>query len=974
MRNPSTQRNASDQYATQYNTINATANAALGRKKRAWEYVTGPGQQLLHPSSNEQQLASSRRQATPSTLSNPISPHLPSPSPSEGHLEEAELATQRDGAFAQLQQAAPGNRGNDSVADKRARTEQPARQERPVRHYPSPFNLPGQSDYRRKSVGQGISSPSTTPLPLTPVARSNHSPSLQQVQSTPQGVPPHPNASVPPAQTAFAPPPSRSSSLGTLQHSSAVSQPVAHAQSPSLPVDLQQSPGMTLPWITQQQCLYSLQLFRSSYAIPDDNLRDGERLEVVERAVKEEDWAYLHMHQYYCLHTWEPNSLPAAIQYLPNLDIAMDIMAQSLDSNQRLSPQTLHFFTQFPAARPHLSSNYPQRLAQEDAKFVNFVNHSVNFTSLTSTCKDRNFPPLMRELVYDLGVSSQVFQRILFTATIRRLWCQWGGTTEPTKGPFEAQALNVFDACQTEFMKRYNGQPNHQPQSFQTERKERDQEVQSWGLQLAQLCDNMRRILQPPNPTARSAPAQQQQQVAATNRPPQQPMAHPQVQTYYFPSQISLARNPIPAMARQSAQTTQTATRGARPRGRPRMQQIQPRPQPVPVSQQSPKPTSARPLLPPPGFHVLQQRLPDPARFGTHQAHLRSPTIRARSQPATLYQYVKGFVQEPVRLGDASYKIETWTFHLRPEDLQRVPGDVASDPGAPPIRYVDEKSRMIRLRCVKWTMPVLPNEHTWSITDTSWVPYSYFTFNGVHLQQRKKTHHGKDLPIDLTCHAKEGENKLEIAVMRHRSDESFRKYLVAIEVIGFVNHSTIVNGCQRSNHIDAATTKAHIQRKLSGVDDDDELAIVESTITINLFDPFSASKMCDIPVRGKACLHYDCFDLETFLQTRKRAGDATKTDIWKCPICHCDVRPQHLMVDGFIEEVRDQLKEQGLEDTRAIIVDQSLAWKPKVEVLDGVADRDSPDADRRSSTSRQTSVPTNTRPTPVHAEVIDLSD
>ena len=222
--------------------------------------------------------------------------------------------------------------------------------------------------------------------------------------------------------------------------------------------------------------------------------------------------------------------------------------------------------------------------------------------------------------------------------------------------------------------------------------------------------------------------------------------------------------------------------------------------------------------------------------------------------------------------------------------------------------------------------------------------------------------------MDMSPFVKEGENTVEIAVMRQRKDENYREYLVAIEVLGFKSHASITKDCQESNHISAPTVLERIRQKLFPSDDDDEIAVVESNLTINLFDPFSASKICDIPVRGRACLHYDCFDLDTFLQTREKKGDATAADQWKCPICNCDARPQHLVVDGFLENVRSKLYGQGLQNTRAIIVAQDGSWKPKAEVRDpnGVQDRDTPDDDPvPSRPQRQSSM---------HAEIIDLSD
>jgi hypothetical protein len=191
---------------------------------------------------------------------------------------------------------------------------------------------------------------------------------------------------------------------------------------------------------------------------------------------------------------------------------------------------------------------------------------------------------------------------------------------------------------------------------------------------------------------------------------------------------------------------------------------------------------------------------------------------------------------------------------------------------------------------------------------------------------------------------------------------------VAIEYLGIISHDSVKRHCADKYRIPAQQVLSDIKAKLRASNDDDEIAIVESNLTIGLFDPFSASKMCDIPVRSRACLHNDCFDLETYLTTRRRQGDVSVPDLWRCPICSADARPHHLVVDGFLEEVKQQLDAQGLSQTRAIIVQQDGTWKPKAEVRDpnGVSDRGMSDEPPTPVVSRVS--------LPAHAEIIDLSD
>jgi hypothetical protein len=127
----------------------------------------------------------------------------------------------------------------------------------------------------------------------------------------------------------------------------------------------------------------------------------------------------------------------------------------------------------------------------------------------------------------------------------------------------------------------------------------------------------------------------------------------------------------------------------------------------------------------------------------------------------------------------------------------------------------------------------------------------------------QKIHYGKDLPIDVTGLVKEGENLLDMTVMASSKDLSFNDYLVAIESLGIISHDSVKQYCLENTRIPVQQVLSNIKRKLQGFSEDDEIAIVKSNLTIHLFDPSSASRICDIPVRSKACLHNDCFDLRS---------------------------------------------------------------------------------------------------------------
>lgn len=332
-----------------------------------------------------------------------------------------------------------------------------------------------------------------------------------------------------------------------------------------------------------------------------------------------------------------------------------------------------------------------------------------------------------------------------------------------------------------------------------------------------------------------------------------------------------------------------------------------------------------------------------------------------------MYYFWQGFVAEPQRVTNANKAIQKLSFRLHAKELAAIARLLPTPPGAAERRAISEESKMIRLRCVQWPQGERPPDHDWAVASNSWIPQSYFRFNGVSLQLRKKLHNGKDLPVDLTGLVREGLNVLEVSVMSNASDTKHRDYLLAVEYLGALSNAKIKQHCQEQA-VSAAKTLGDIKRKLSSstIDNDDDMVVVESTLTINLRDPFSASKMCDTPVRGRACLHNECFDLDTFLETRPKKGDVTTADQWRCPICKADARPHTLIVDRFLVEVREELAQRGGLDTRAIEVNKEGRWQPKTEKRDpnGVQDRDTPEP-APSAARSSASLP------PAH-EIIDL--
>ena len=327
-----------------------------------------------------------------------------------------------------------------------------------------------------------------------------------------------------------------------------------------------------------------------------------------------------------------------------------------------------------------------------------------------------------------------------------------------------------------------------------------------------------------------------------------------------------------------------------------------------------------------------------------HQAHLRSPILKDENHlPITattsrLYQFITGFAVTPHRLVKGSI-IQEFRFLVRDWQYNSIPKTLYLETGQRPLRHLDVGSLQYRLRACSRGREDQLSTSDWISTETYWPGNFYWEFNGKGLECRRKQHHSKDLPIDLTHLVTQGENKVVVYANTPHDDPNITHLNVAVEIIEVKDHATILSEVL-SRKRPVSDVKAAIKSRISGGavnsndnDDDDEIVITSSKFNINLFDPISASQIFSIPVRGKSCAHFDCFDLETFLNSRpsRAHGWPSQVDVWRCPICRGDARPQCLVVDCFMLEVRKILEEQGKLDTRVITIDEDGNWNPRDE-------------------------------------------
>ncbi|KAJ5095747.1 Zinc finger MIZ-type [Penicillium alfredii] len=348
----------------------------------------------------------------------------------------------------------------------------------------------------------------------------------------------------------------------------------------------------------------------------------------------------------------------------------------------------------------------------------------------------------------------------------------------------------------------------------------------------------------------------------------------------------------------------------------------------VPPRQAS-QPSLVANFFPPAGYRAPQTVQPNPLRLGLHQAHLRDPVkklleLGPNGEPieTELYYFLGGFYSPPKFL-DPEESSHTWTFYISNADSQRFPRTVERTDGQRATQTFQPGCRTLRLRSIR-LHPSKNAQSAWSTAGTAWPSVFYIFINQKEVFVRRKVHNGKDLPLDITNHLREGENKITINLLLGPDECKNLRYVFGIEAMEVSGFSQ-VKGLAR--FISVAESRARIQKRLSPTTDNDELAVVTDSLTIDLIDPFMA-RVFDIPARSRFCDHQECFDLDTFIRTRKSvSGPTPMVDNWQCPICKADARPQCLIRDDFLVEVHQELaRTNRLEGIQAIQIKADGSW------------------------------------------------
>lgn len=670
---------------------------------------------------------------------------------------------------------------------------------------------------------------------------------------------------------------------------------------------------------------------------------DEQRLSLLRQACQSNDMVYLLLHQLYCISSAHRDFL-VSLRFTVGELQGLAALEPILVHNNCLTPGALLLATNFPR-QPH---SLTEPASAQTLMYVRQFLHAMGtrWDMLRNTCKLRGWPPSTIELAYVFSLTSATMQITLFNSMHRQV-------SGPDNPEFGHRALELFVQDQLQFLRqpapvthgladqdgRRFGQKYLQLRNFYSAtqhaipQQARPSAQSPINANSAPNQGQMRSPQTAPLPPSHAFQPYQAQQVVAAD--PTTVLGHPQHNNAYS------------ATLRRLNQTVPTGAHGGTPSRLSRavnaagVSSFRPHtvnaPHPQPRGMVNRKPSADLLLLPPPGYPVPFTTNPNPDRVALHQAHLRSPIprkldLRGNDVPdLRLYQYVKDFVLEPQKM-DVNTKFKEWHFNIDHAEFEQKVHDVPAieflpDCGA---RFYKPGAYLFRLKAIVRAMslpePLHPSE--FNVSPTTWPHYCFVSVNGCHdVEFRRRQHYARDLPADLTPLVRPGQNQMQLS--NHRNTEELKKvYFFAVERIHVIDHAAISNMPLK---LRATASLVSITSALKA-SQDDEVSFADPFISIDLVDPFMAT-IWRTPVRSMTCKHKECFDLQAFLlsRTSKVKDGPTNPDQWMCPICKRDARPQNLMIDGFLVEVRTELEAKGQLDARAILVKQDGSWEAKID-------------------------------------------
>ncbi|KAF1734459.1 Zinc finger MIZ domain-containing protein 1 [Beauveria bassiana] len=677
-----------------------------------------------------------------------------------------------------------------------------------------------------------------------------------------------------------------------------------------------------------------------------------ERCLLLSAACKKHDITYIVMHHIYCI--WSHSKQHAYQIMLPfapdAIDSAFAALSLLVKTNDALSPAQLDWFHRFPAQTfdSFVPSPILVRVIKDILRLLSaFAAHWPDFRARIIS---RSFPALVCEMRDVLQCSSYIVQNIIFHTSRRLLGCPDGYLMDVFQNSFDrdrnfesAISFNRFtpdhiQQTRQALVMNYSGLIAHirsQAHSISHVLQSLDAPGAHTARELAVAHTPRSSAVQPNDQTQLN----QMPVVSASVRflgsgnstfvcsSPNQPFQSSGQTIHPFNG----THSPIPVPPR------------AQPRNIPNImpQHVQPT---VPLKTNSASSLAAF-LEAAPGKvfrRIPESEYPQSAyglpslMVGLHLARQRSPRrVPLDNGPMRYYQYVDNLVLQPIRL-EVSMKLNKIEFSLSKHQLQRIPVRQESDIRSLPVVRFEDNTLRFRVRVCRFPSGYNEmSESKWLQAGTFWPEQMHVMINSIPCLLSRKQHFHTDLPVEITTNVKSGDNELHVSLPSLSQNEVGYDYFIGVEIVTTQKYASVWRAINTKPRSSADATRDAIKHRYR-LHDTDEVALLSSTWKVSICDPIS-SKMCDTPVRGIDCKHFECFDLENWLQTRPLKPGASQTepclvDCWACPICGGDARPNQLRICDYFSDVVKQLREAGNSEMRTIVISENAEWQPLVEI------------------------------------------
>ncbi|EFQ99721.1 MIZ zinc finger protein [Nannizzia gypsea CBS 118893] len=726
------------------------------------------------------------------------------------------------------------------------------------------------------------------------------------------------------------------------------------------------SPLQQPPTDLSPQALNSCAEFLSSI-IPTFQPSEATFIYMLRDACVGYDLQYLALHQLYCLSVKSSGLLPDIGEHAMR---GITTVTGLICPSTKLSSAYIEYFSSFPSDFSALvPQNRPYAAAVEAVKGW-AASLITTWPGFFSKVISRGYPPLLDEIITSLGVLSSVMHGIFYSRCV--------STLVANRAPGLREAWRVILKKNIEFYRNRlkkantsNPVPEVQTQGenkylvMMYQRIGEKHPPRGTSLPVTQPVVPQHTVFhQQPryNSLPMSQPLRSNHSLPPRPAPPrpipvlttgqQQHMRFPGTATSIPQASAFQPRQPIfqsqpPAVVPSVAAAASMATRQAYTPATHQLvtpstatynqinsyhlpsYQAYPTPSIQPPLQAIPQLTGT-PLFPPRGANALPPANPSPSA-SHHLAHLRVANV-SMSKPESqepgenLFHSFESFAIPPTSLdwNQCNFQIP---FTLSQSQYTTLPRPLHLPNTCHITQGVFDGCKAYQVKCIRLTNTLSLTEEKWMAAECSWPTAIYIHINGQEHFFRRKFHFGKDLPVPISRALRQGTNEIKISLIGTPEERRKYTFAIAVEVVNVASHKRTREAVQTLSQ--PQSLDIILNRLTNNTVDSDELCFVDDFIAIPLIDPFMA-RIFNIPVRTVTCKHTECFDLDTFFDTRLSRvakGPHGMAEDWKCPICNEDARPKRLLIDQFLVQVRKELAERKqLDDVTSIKVRADKSW------------------------------------------------